>query len=70
MDKETFFGKTKCDRCGSVLRFGRIMSMYNEDCICMRCKAQEMQRPDYKKAVEAVERAHRNGDDNFKGIGL
>ena len=70
MDKDTFFSKTKCDRCGASLKGGRIMSMYNEDCICMKCKALEMQRPDYIKAVSEVEKQHRLGNDNFKGIGL
>ena len=51
MDK--FFTQKYCDRCGADLSGGRIMSMYNEDCICMNCKHKEMQRTDYKEACEA-----------------
>ncbi len=50
MDK--FFSQKHCDRCGGSLEGGRIMSMFNEDCICMECKEQERKRPDYKQAVE------------------
>ena len=31
---------------------GRILSMYNEQTICMTCKEEEQQRADYRKAVE------------------
>ena len=50
MDK--FFFQDNCDRCGGSLREGRIMSMYNEDCICIKCKEIERLRPDYKDAVQ------------------
>ena len=53
-----------------ILLTVRIMSMYNEDVICMACKEKERQRPDYREAVEADEAAIRRGDQNFKGIGL
>ena len=48
---EDFYTKDKCDRCGGSLASGRIMSMFNEECICMKCKSDEMQRPDYDEAV-------------------
>ena len=32
---DNFFSKSCCDRCGGTLENGRIMSMFNEDCICM-----------------------------------
>ena len=67
---DDFFKKTRCDRCGGSLDGGRIMSMFNEDVICMACKEKERQRPDYRKAVEADNEAIRNGNRNFKGIGL
>ena len=51
MDK--FFSQKHCDRCGGSLDGGRIMSMYNEDCICMKCKEKETKRPDYKTAQDA-----------------
>ena len=67
---DDFFKKTRCDRCGGSLDGGRIMSMYNEDVICMACKEKEQTRADYRKAVEADNAAIRRGDFNFKGIGL
>lgn len=45
------------------------MSMYNEDVICMDCKDKEMQREDYRKAVEADHAEIKRGNYNFKGIG-
>lgn len=66
---DPFFTKKRCDRCGAELTF-RTMSMFNEDVICMRCKEKERQHPDYCKAVEADNAAIRNGNRNFKGIGL
>ena len=42
----------KCDRCGGSLDSGRIMSMYSDECICMKCKSEEVQRPDYAEAVK------------------
>lgn len=65
-----FFKVNKCDRCGGSLDKGRIMSMYNEDVICMECKDKETGRPDYKDAVAADHEHIRRGDYNFKGIGL
>ena len=49
--RDEFFTKKYCDRCGKSLDGGRIMSMYNEDCICMECKEKETKRADYKEAV-------------------
>ncbi len=67
MDK--FFTQTTCDRCGGDLKGGRIMSMFNEDCICMECKRKEQERHDYRKALEADHAEIRRGNYNFKGIG-
>lgn len=67
---DRFFTQTTCDRCGGSLADGRIMSMYNEDCICMGCKRKETQRDDYNKAIEADHAEIRKGNYNFKGIGL
>ena len=50
---DDFFRKTRCDRCHGSLDGGRIMSMYNEQTICMDCYEKERQREDYRKAVEA-----------------
>ena len=67
--RDSFFFKTRCDRCGTPLTV-RIMSMFNEDVICMACKEKERKRPDYREAVEADLDAIRHGNRNFKGIGL
>lgn len=68
MDK--FFTQEFCDRCGGSLEDGRIMSMYNNDCICMKCKEAERQRPDYEVAVKADHDAIKAGNYNFAGIGF
>mgnify|MGYP001064600860 CR=1 FL=1 len=68
MDK--FFSQRTCDRCGGDLSGGRIMSMYNTECICLECKRKETERADYKAATEADKKAIENGDFNYKGIGL
>ena len=66
---DKFFTQTRCDRCGGSLEGGRIMSMYNEDCICLACKRKEEARADYRKAVEADRAEILKGNYNFKGIG-
>ena len=66
MDK--FFTQKCCDRCGKDLKNGRIMSMFNEECICLECKDKEMLDKDYKKAVEADHEEIKKGNYNFKGI--
>lgn len=68
MDK--FFSQKHCDRCGGSLEGGRIMSMFNEDCICLKCKEKETKRPDYKTAQDAELKEVKKGNRNFKGIGL
>lgn len=68
MDK--FFTQTTCDRCGGSLKDGRIMSMFNEECICLKCKEEERKRADYKKAQDAEIAEVKKGNRNFKGIGL
>lgn len=67
MDK--FFTKKNCDRCGQDLKGGRIMSMFNEDCICMECKDEEVKDPRYKEARDIELEEVRKGNYNFKGIG-
>jgi hypothetical protein len=68
MDK--FFTQKYCDRCFGDLSGGRIMSMYNEDCICMKCKDAERKRDDYAQARDTEHEQVKNGNMNFKGIGL
>ena len=58
-----------CARCKKeVTSF--IMSMFNTDVICLKCKDKETKHPRYKEAQEAERKAVRNGDFNFPGIGL
>ena len=65
---DSFFTQTTCDRCGGSLDEGRIMSMFNEQAICMLCKEKERKRPDYAQAVEADHEQIRKGNYNYKGI--
>ena len=66
---DDFFRKKHCARCGADLTNGRIMSMYNEDCICLACKEKERQRPDYVEACIAEAEQIKQGNFDFKGIG-
>jgi len=66
MDK--FFTQAHCDRCGGSLKGGRIMSMYNTDCICLSCKDKESKRADYGEAVKADHEEIKKGNYNYKGI--
>lgn len=67
MDK--FFKQKNCDRCGKHLKTGRIMSMFNEDCICMDCKDKERKDKNYERARDREIEEVRKGSYNFKGIG-
>lgn len=64
---DDFFKKKFCDRCGKELKV-RIMSMFNEDVICMECKEKETNHPKYKEALEADHNEIKKGNYNFKGI--
>lgn len=66
MDK--FFTQKYCDRCHKSLENGRIMSMFNEDCICMNCKEKERLDQDYKKANDADCFEIKKGNYNYKGL--
>ncbi|MBT3273401.1 MAG: gamma-glutamylcyclotransferase [Spirochaetales bacterium] len=65
---DRFFSQKNCDRCGRDLKQGRIMSMFNEDCICLECSDKEKTDKDYKKAVDADNEQIKQGNYNFKGI--
>ena len=60
--------KENCDRCGEPNNGTTIMSIFNEDVICMNCKELEKKDPDYKAASLAELQAIRNGNNNFKGV--
>lgn len=65
---DRFFTQKECDRCRGSLKDGRIMSMFNEQCICIECKDKERKDPEYNNAVEADHAEIRSGNYNFKGI--
>jgi hypothetical protein len=65
---DRFFSQTACDRCGGSLSEGRILSMFNTDCICMNCKTKERAHNDYSQAVEREREALQRGNRNYKGI--
>ncbi len=58
-----------CQRCGEET-IATIMSMFNTQDICLDCKKKEEKHPDYKKARDAEAEQVRQGNYNFKGIGL
>ncbi len=66
---DTFFTQEFCDRCAGSLENGRIMSMFNNDCICMKCKDKEKEHPKYKDAQDADHAEIVKGNYNFAGIG-
>lgn len=66
---DRFFTQRNCDRCGGSLEKGRIMSMFNEDCICLDCKDKETRDENYERAREVELEEVRKGNYNFKGIG-
>lgn len=66
---DPFFTRRTCDRCHKPLTNGRIMSKFNEDCICMECSAKERELPEYREADRAEIEAIKRGDWNFPGIG-
>lgn len=70
MKNDDFFRKEVCERCGASLKSGRILSMFNLDVICMKCKDKERERPDYRQANDAVREEERKGNRNFEGIEL
>ena len=65
---DSFFTQRLCDRCGDSLNGGRIMSMFNTDCICMKCKVEEERDPEYQKAREFEREQVQKGNYNYKGM--
>ena len=61
--------RDNCDRCGESTNGTTILSMYNDEVICMKCKEEEKNRPDYKDACDVDNDQIRKGNYNFKGIG-
>ena len=65
---DKFFSQKNCDKCGGSLTDGRIMSRFDESCLCILCSDKEKQDPDYKKAVEAEHEQIRRGNYNYEGL--
>ena len=65
---DRFFTQTHCSRCFKDLNGGRIMSMFNDKCICIDCSDKEQKDKDYKEAVEEENKQIKQGNYNFKGI--
>jgi len=59
--------KSTCDRCGENTNGTTIMSVFNTDIICMKCKEEERNDPDYKKASDAEIESVKNGVKDYKG---
>jgi hypothetical protein len=59
--------KSICDRCGEPTNGVTIMSIFNEDIICMPCKEAEKKDPEYNAASKAEINAIKRGDRNYKG---
>lgn len=58
----------KCDRCHNKMG-SAIMSKFNTDMICDKCKDKERKHPKYAEADQIETAMVRNGVFNFKGIG-
>jgi len=59
----------KCDRCKDPMK-SSIMSRFNTQQICENCEQKEKAHPKYAEAKAAEFEACKNGNRNFKGIGL
>ncbi len=59
--------RDKCDRCGQSTGGTTTMSIFNEDVICMTCKEEEKNDPEYAAAVEAEREETMKGNMNFIG---
>lgn len=69
-DANDFYSKMTCDRCGSSLRDGRTMSMFNTDCICMKCKYEEMKSDKYNEVIQSnLKNKVEVIDYDFEGVG-
>lgn len=59
--------RDNCDRCGEPTNGVTTMSVFNEDVICMTCKKDEKNDPEYQASVEAEHEEIRKGNNNYKG---
>ncbi len=68
--KDKFFTQEYCDRCGKSLKDGRIMSMLNTECICMKCSEKERKHPNFEKARDAEHELIKKNMANTNSISL
>jgi hypothetical protein len=59
--------RDNCDRCGEPTNGVTTMSVFNEDVICMDCKKEEKNDPEYGAAVETEHEEIKKGNTNYKG---
>ncbi len=57
-----------CERCGNNTDGKTTMSIFNQDIICISCKDDEKNDPDYELAREAEQDAVKRGDMNYPGL--
>ena len=62
--QDPFFTKKHCDRCGAELTV-RTMSMFNEDVICMVCKAAIRNGKRNFKGIGLKKHGKADSDGNF-----
>jgi len=65
---DRFFTQKTCDNCGGSLDGGRIMSMFDERCLCIPCSDKEKKDPEYEDAVKADIEQIKGGNFNYEGI--
>ena len=58
-----------CERCGSEMSV-HTLSWFNKQNICLKCDEEELKHPDIKHAKKVENEHVKNGDYNFKGVGL
>ncbi len=59
--------RENCDRCGESTNNSTTMSIFNTDVICMKCKENEKNDPEYEAAKKAEEDALLSGNTNYQG---
>ena len=59
--------RKNCDRCGNPTGNTTTMSIFNQDVICMDCKEEERNDPEYKAAAKAEMDAVKRGERDYKG---
>ena len=68
VQNESFsMNKSVCDRCHKPTGGVTIMSIFNQDVICMNCKNEEKEDPEYEAACIAEREAVMKGEMNFPG---